>query len=131
MADRMIYFNSNRVGIPANALDLDPTRMIFFKWIPSIEPCNFEILVEDLSGDWKSLGKLRTFVKLPPIFYSPYAKLVVRGTNKDGIQVRYLGQLNVGQGTTYSLIRDDSDGTTIHIMPSSVSSTCCRSAIPG
>ncbi|AQM73173.1 hypothetical protein B1750_gp192 [Noumeavirus] len=130
MADRMIYFNSNNVGIPSNAKDLDRTRMIFFKWIPQINPCNYEIVVEDLSGDWKSLGKLRTFVKLPPIFFSPYAKLVVRGTNSQGKQVRFLGQLNVGQGTTYSLVREDSDGTTVHIMPSSVSKNCC-SSIPG
>ncbi|AMQ10822.1 hypothetical protein [Brazilian marseillevirus] len=130
MADRMIYFNSNNVGIPSNAKDLDRTRMIFFKWIPSIQPCNYEIIVEDLSGDWKSLGKLRTFVKLPPIFFSPYAKIVVRGVNNQGQQVRFLGQLNVGQGTTYSLVREDSDGTTIHIMPSSVSKNCC-SSVPG
>lgn len=127
MADRPIYFNSMMVDVPANAR-LDPMRLLYFKWLDTLNPCNFEILVEDLSGEWRSLGKLRRFCKVPDIFFPAYARILIRGTNSKGTQLRFLSQMS--PGSTYVLNRDEGNGTEVFTLPSSVSKSCC-SLIPG
>ncbi len=52
---------------------------IMFKWSPQskLNTANTNVIVEDLSGDWKSLGNLRPIIKLPNVYYAPDAKLIV------------------------------------------------------
>lgn len=54
------------------------------------------IVIEDLSGEWKSLGNVRPIVKLPEVYYAPYARIVVLIALRNGGQCRQIGSLMKG-----------------------------------
>lgn len=53
---------------------------VFFKWDCSIDPKNYQVIVEanDASGEpYRTLGPLRSNVHVPYVWFSPYSKIGV------------------------------------------------------
>lgn len=90
-------FHSAELIIPRSARGYSNNDFIQFNWIPSIDPSQFRVLVEDLSGRWINLGTLKERVLIPNTYFPEHAYLIVVGKNRHDQQVRYIGTLRRAQ----------------------------------
>lgn len=75
----------------------------------NLDTTQTKIFIEDLSGDWKSLGNVRPIVKLPEIYFAPNARIIVAILLPNGAQSKQIGSLV--RGCTY-FINHNSVGVT-------------------
>ena len=104
-------YTSSEMNVPRIARGYGNDEFLNFTWNPNIESSRFEVLVEDLSGFYKSLGSLKERVYIPAINFPNQAKLIVVGRNKFDKQVRFIGILK--RGNLYTL---DSSDEGDHVM---------------
>lgn len=90
-------FHSATLNVPRYVRGYGNDEFIKFDWESSLDPSQFRVLVEDLKGEWRSLGSLKNDVYIPNIYFPQHARLVVVGVNRKGEQVRYSSTLRRGQ----------------------------------
>lgn len=71
------------------------TRYVHFNIDDKINPQNFLVWVEHGNG-FKTLGTLRSSIRLPDVHFDPRAKVIVTGV-QNGVRTRYHGRL-IGGG---------------------------------
>lgn len=77
--------------IPRSARPHTVDEKIFFVIPEDMNAANYKVLIEDLSGVWKSLGTLRDEVILPNVHFPARAKILVVGKNSKGEDVKLVG----------------------------------------
>jgi hypothetical protein len=94
-------FHRTELIIPRSARGYATNEFLYFRWHPSVNPCDYRILVEDLSGRWVTLGQLDKQVFIPNTYFPADATLAIVGHNPKGTQTRFTG--NLTRGATYEL----------------------------
>lgn len=125
---------ANYMEIPKRSRGLQSMQNIFFTWNSQVNPANFLVYVEDLSGRWMSLGRVKSIVPLPEVYFPAYAKLAIVGSNGRQ-QVRYLGVLR--GGFTYNLFTNVAGDWTLPasasseaVFPFTTNAKCRRDSAP-
>lgn len=104
-------FHGNQLIIPRSARGYNPDEFIYFEWHPALSQDKFRVLVNTLSGEWMSMGNLKSKMFVPNVYFDPHAKLVIVGTNEQGEQIRFITTLrrshmyllNQSQGGDYEI----------------------------
>jgi len=68
---------------------------------PDLRPETLHVFVNDVSPDLRGLGPLKKCIKVPNVFFPPYAQLIITGLNKGGEKVEFHSFLK--RGSTYVL----------------------------
>ena len=89
-------FHRTELIVPRYARGYGNDEFLFFDWEPSIDPSQFRVLLEDLSGEFISIGNLKKRVFVPNTYFPQKAMLIIVGKNRRGEQVRHFGELRRG-----------------------------------
>lgn len=108
----ILRFNADHTNV-AFAYNGAPDHFVYFKLCPGLNPYNLQVLVQDTSTDWKTLGPVRETIQLPQIIFPPYARMIVQGKLDNGQPISFIGHLK--RGHTYLL---DKNVSGQHQLPS-------------
>jgi hypothetical protein len=86
-------------GLSKGSRPYGNNEFLFFKWNPILDKSKFKVFVENLNGEWLSLGNLNDMIYIPAVHFPHNAILVVVGRNNSGKQIRFTS--NMARGRLY------------------------------
>ena len=95
----ILNVSSSWLNIPRSAKGYGNNDFLWFKVdTPDVVPSSLFVFLKDSSEDYQArcLGRLQPYMKVPNIYYPPYATLTITGRNRKGEKVEFRGRMQRG-----------------------------------